>query len=869
MTDLSPTLGTMFGEHYRVERTLGSGGMATVYLAEDLRHRRRVAIKVLHAELSAMLGPDRFLKEIELTASLQHPHILPLFDSGSADGRLFYVMPYVEGETLRARLERERQLPVADAVRITTEVADALGYAHARGVIHRDIKPENILLQNGHALVADFGIALAVQQAGGARMTQTGLSLGTPQYMSPEQAMGERAVDARSDIYSLGAVLYEMLTGDPPFTGSSVQAIVAKVLTERPTQPTVVRDTIPRHVELATLTALAKLPADRFSDARVFADALRSGAVADGRWAVGERQWRKVAFAAGAVALLFAVALTASLMRRAPSVTLPTITSRLIAPSSVSTELRHIALSPDGSTLAFVSNVAADGGRIWLRRMSDGTVRALDGTEGARHPFWSPDGSSIGFFSAGWLRVTPIQSGAVRKLAPAPNPAGAAWSPDGTILYSPFFGRFLKIPATGGEPSLGTTRDPGKLGDREPSFLPDGRHFLFWRSGDGTGTLWLGDLRTGETRELMRNISSAHYFEPGYLIFFQGSQQAVLAAPAPLMAQRFDASSSTFSGEPTELARVERPDQNAIVTANRDLLLVREPLEGALGRSQMFWFDRATHRRTPINGAGPTWTFRLAPDGRRVAFGGDGLWMYDPGRDVSVRVQTSAPFPSAPVWSPDGTQLAIVNGPSVMIVTIDGRKPERSIVLSDDKWTDPVDWTKDGSIYYLLEPMEKRPQWELWRVNVATNQREHIPTGPGDVLDARASPDGRWIAWESDASGRREVYLAPVSGSTAPSRVSKSGGGSPQWRGDGRELFFMGGDGRVASVTMQLGAQPVIGEPRVVTDSIVNPSPFLDEPFQNTRFAVSPDGNRLLMQLPPEPALRTLTLIQGWQGRVK
>ena len=199
-------LGAELADRYRVERELGAGGMATVYLAEDVKHRRKVALKMVHPELSAVLGPERFLKEIELTASLQHPHILPLFDSGSADGQLFYVMPYVEGETLRARLEREQQLPIVDAVRVAHEVADALQYAHDRGVIHRDIKPENILLQSGHALVADFGIALAVQQAGGARMTQTGLSLGTPQYMAPEQAMGERAVDARADIYALGAV---------------------------------------------------------------------------------------------------------------------------------------------------------------------------------------------------------------------------------------------------------------------------------------------------------------------------------------------------------------------------------------------------------------------------------------------------------------------------------------------------------------------------------------------------------------------------------------------------------------------------------------------------------------------------------------
>ncbi|MDB4892287.1 MAG: protein kinase, partial [Gemmatimonadetes bacterium] len=233
MSAMPTRLAHALGATYRIERELGAGGMATVYLARDLRHDRDVAIKVLHPDLGAALGSERFLSEIRTTARLQHPHILPLLDSGDADGLLYYVMPYVTGETLRSRLERETQLPIDDALRIAREVADALGSAHALGIIHRDIKPENILLQGGHALVADFGIALAVQQAGGQRMTQTGLSLGTPQYMSPEQAMGERTIDARADIYALGAVTYEMLAGEPPFTGSSVQAIVAKVMTER------------------------------------------------------------------------------------------------------------------------------------------------------------------------------------------------------------------------------------------------------------------------------------------------------------------------------------------------------------------------------------------------------------------------------------------------------------------------------------------------------------------------------------------------------------------------------------------------------------------------------------------------------------
>ena len=274
MPELVARLQTALSDRYRLEGEIGAGGMATVYLAQDLRHDRRVAVKVLRPELAAVIGAERFLAEIKLTANLQHPHILPLFDSGEADSFLFYVMPFVEGETLRARLTREKQLPVADAVRIGTEVASALDYAHRHQVVHRDIKPENILLHDGRALVADFGIALAASKASGSRMTETGMSLGTPQYMSPEQAMGEREITARSDVYALGAVVYEMLTGDPPFSGSTAQAIVARVVTETPRPLLPQRHTIPPQVEAAVLTALEKLPADRFGTAAEFAAAL-------------------------------------------------------------------------------------------------------------------------------------------------------------------------------------------------------------------------------------------------------------------------------------------------------------------------------------------------------------------------------------------------------------------------------------------------------------------------------------------------------------------------------------------------------------------------------------------------------------------
>ncbi|HEY8310490.1 MAG TPA: protein kinase, partial [Gemmatimonadaceae bacterium] len=393
-------------DHYRVERELGQGGMATVYLAHDLKHDREVAIKVLHPDLGAALGGDRFLSEIKTTARLQHPHILPLLDSGDAGGLLYYVMPFVAGETLRARLAREQQLPLDDALRIAHEVADAVGAAHAVGIVHRDIKPENILLQGGHALVADFGIALAVQTASGARMTQTGLSLGTPQYMSPEQAMGERNVDARSDIYALGAVTYEMLTGEAPFTGGSVQAIVAKVMSAEPERPTLVRKSIPPHVEAAVLRALQKLPADRYATAAAFSDALANTHFSSGTITAAGRGASVHRLATGplvwglAVALVaigaFAVVQWRDAQRESPreevrfSMQLP---SAMLAANSVG--FTNVAVSPDGNTIAYTVADSTGSARLYLRPLSDGTAHVISGTEGAQQPCFSPDGQWI------------------------------------------------------------------------------------------------------------------------------------------------------------------------------------------------------------------------------------------------------------------------------------------------------------------------------------------------------------------------------------------------------------------------------------------------------------------------------------------
>src|SRR5262245_39477542 len=406
MTDVLTRLAGSLADRYAVQRELGAGGMATVYRATDVKHQRDVAIKVLHPDLGAALGSERFLSEIRTTARLQHPHVLPLLDSGEADGLLYYVMPLVTGETLRHRLEREKQLPIDDAVAIAREVADALGYAHGLGVIHRDIKPENILLRDGHALVADFGIALAVQTAGGTRMTQTGLSLGTPQYMSPEQAMGERTIDGRSDVYALGAVTYEMLAGEPPFTGPNVQAIVARLLAEEPRSLTVQRRAVPGGVERAVMRALEKLPADRYARAADFAAAL----LADGPGPVrprGRRPGRPSArtwpVVAGGTALLAAGVGPGRVPPTPKGVTEPTRQLAIGLPDSIRVAFRgsldapggqgSVTISGDGRRIAWIGTTPrATDAQLFVRDLSSYTIRAVPGTAGAFAPFLSRDG---------------------------------------------------------------------------------------------------------------------------------------------------------------------------------------------------------------------------------------------------------------------------------------------------------------------------------------------------------------------------------------------------------------------------------------------------------------------------------------------
>ena len=514
MADALDGLTAALADRYRIDvgpdgqpPLLGQGGMATVYLAHDLKHHRKVAVKLIRPNVAAAVGAERFLHEIQVTANLQHPHILGLIDSGvvrvstAGEGAVtlpYYVMPYVEGESLRQKLSREIQLPVEEALTITKAVASALDYAHRHGVIHRDIKPENILLHEGQALVADFGIALALTAAGGARLTETGVALGTPQYMSPEQGVGDREVGPRSDIFALGCVVYEMLAGEPPFTGPTAQAIIAKTIRDTPQPLRVGRPSVPVSVDLAVGKALEKLPADRFGTAGEFVKALEAGTnvvtpTAGPEPAVARASMigRGVAVAAAFLSVGIGVGMWLR-PRLVPAPPRPVMRFGLEMNPSVNSVAigNRLALSPDGTTLVYVGG---EGPEVRLYAQAFDRARAssfesddvreskpVPGTAGAAIPFFSPDGQWIGFVANGGLQKVPLAGGEPTRIALAEQISGASWGPDNTIVFASK-GDLWRVPASGGEPAVLARPAQGEHALADPSVLPDGKAVAFAR----------------------------------------------------------------------------------------------------------------------------------------------------------------------------------------------------------------------------------------------------------------------------------------------------------------------------------------------------------------------------------------------------
>ncbi len=860
-------------DRYEIEHALGQGGMAMVFLARDMRHRRLVAIKVLYPELSAVLGPDRFLKEIELTASLQHPHILPLYDSGSADGLLYYVMPYVEGETLRARLERERHLPVADALRIAGEVAGALSYAHARGIVHRDIKPENILLQGEHAVVADFGIALAVQHAGGERMTRTGLSLGTPQYMAPEQAMGDRVVDARADVYALGAVTYEMLAGEPPFAGTTAQAVVARVLTESPPPLAARRPHVPPHADLAIRTAMEKIPADRFASAAAFAAALQDAQAVPPPKATPpaanvERTFsrRAVGMMAGWALGLVAIAAVAGWLRgravadranaeRVASLPAPAVVRFALDADSSVRGLGAPAIAPDGNSVVYLGS-SARGPVLLVRRTGEFAARALPGTDDAESPFFSSDGSAIAYAAKGALWRLDLAGGTPQKLAAIPNDgefAGGSWGSNDEILFSVEEGGLFRVPSTGGEPIAVTAAAPaGRL--LHPHYIPGARAALVTVArGDDAGRVGVLDLATGRLRELEPGAGAR--YAAGHIVFARRGGE--------LYRQPFDAEALQPTGSPSRLERgldgsATTPLQLAglfdvspngavayrTVDGNADEESVRLVVADRAGRVQ-----RTIPTRVP-------WSPRFSPDGGRIAYGafpaGRGpseLWVTDLVSGTTVQLTDDGRDNNDPRWSPDGRWLAysaIANrGKDLFVRPVSGGVPRQLTAAEGSEW--PTGWSSDGK-QVVFTQWSDGDQGDIWLQPAAGGAPRRLVGTHAHETGASLSPDGRWLTYQSDESGSTEIYVAAMPDAASPTRISPSGGVNPMWGSNGREILYWQDD-RLVSVAMKVsptGGSPWFAPPELLFRAAYTPNelPMYDVSRDGSRFVLVSRGVR-------------------------
>jgi eukaryotic-like serine/threonine-protein kinase len=845
---------------YALERELGRGGMATVFLAYDGRHERQVALKVLRPELAAVIGAERFLREIRLTANLQHPHILPLHDSGEADGFLYYVMPYVEGESLRDWLNREVQLPIEDALRIATQAAAALSYAHKHGVIHRDIKPENILLTSGAAVVADFGIARALTEAGAGRLTETGLSLGTPQYMSPEQATADRDLDGRSDIYSLGCVLYETLAGEPPYTGPTTQSIIAKVLTEAPRRIRTTRPTVPGYVDAAINKAMAKLPADRFRSAAEFAEALTiPGAMMDtdvvtagspaGRWS--RRLDRRHLLAAGAALLLAIVIGVAGWLRTAPTPPAPLVRVVLALPPDARLENREgspVALSPDGTTLVY-----SGGRQLFLRRLDQLDPVPLPHTERAGQPFFSPDGQHVGFLADGTLKRVALTGGPAVTLAPASELMGATWGPHDTIVFSAT-GALFRVAASGGTAERIKLADsmPGRL-FRWPEFLPDGKRLLVTLAGTATyHRSGLVDLGSGRVTDLGREgeaSTNPHFVEPNWLLYL-GREATVFAVPFDWRAGRV-----TGTGMPV-LENVRRG-----VWGDAKLALSRAGwavYQKAPSQRRLTLVDRRGIAK-PIATEARTFSDpRFSPDGSEVAVTvlapGQGLagdiWTLNL-RQATLSRLTFGGLHQFAEWSPDGRTLMIVKRLSGVVTAPAGGGPVDSL-LGNPTVLEAAP-THDGRALILRYP---GVPGDLYYVRRDSLDHPHpFANSPFDERSAAISPDDRWLAYVSNETGRDEVYVRPFPEGGGRWQVS-AGGTEPRWGRDGRELFYRNADTLIA---VQVRTHPGF--------AVDKRTPlFTGDYVTSTRHAtydVHPDGRRFVFVTGDRTEATDLILVQN------
>ncbi|MBK8249851.1 MAG: serine/threonine-protein kinase [Gemmatimonadetes bacterium] len=854
-------------DRYRLERELGQGGMATVYLAEDLKHKRQVAIKVLKPELAAVLGAERFVQEITTTAALQHPHILPLFDSGEADGFLYYVMPFIDGETSRAKLDRETQLGVEEAVKIATEVADALHYAHANGVIHRDIKPENILLANGRPMVADFGIALAVSAAAGGRMTETGLSLGTPHYMSPEQATAEKEISARSDVYSLASVLYEMLAGQPPHSGSSAQQIIMKIITEPAPLVTQYRKSVPPHVAAALARALEKLPADRFASAQAFAGALGDPsfrAAGGGLAAAGRRSartWRDLLpIATTALVVGTATFLAGRQVGSGPTafdVGLPdTAQLAFVMDGPFGVEWPALSVSPDGDFIVYVAH-RGTANELWYRSLVSDEARPLPGTRGGYLPAISPDGRWVAFVDGKVLRKVAVDGGAPPSdVAEALAPIGIEWSgPDELLIAADFGGRTEWVRMSDGVKSRigGVCGWPTRVPETDDIFCQPqagvgGAPRIVTLGADGAVPLsaTAGKILGDSARPLA-----------GMTPKIVGDHVVFVDVEGNLMAAAYDRKSRSFGANRVVHRGLRRASFGTMghldVTRAGDLVYV----PGSNGGMGQFVATQpgGTTRILPIP-VKEHQNFNVSYDGRRLAassrgVGGFELWVYDVASGQGDRVASGFGV-AYPVWAPDGslvysTQPSSADRVWTMLVPPDGTSP--SIIPG---------LTMDPLAFVSRRFLVGSTQLD---VTVATLEGDRVVRTdtlklPNAQYYPVASPDGRWIAYAGAEKGKIQLLVTPFPAMNRQYKVSIDAASEPLWLPDGSLVY------RDRLCWYRLRPRPGAVPPLDAPASL-----FCDEKFVNTPGPSNvsmPDGSLLYLRSVTPTTAGYVRVVRGW-----
>lgn len=852
--------------------------MGEVYLARDSRLGREVAIKVLPQAMSAdVMRKQRFEREAKTISSLNHPNICTLYDVGSHDGIAFLVMEYVQGETLATRLEKG-PLPLEQALKFGAQVAYALDRAHRSGVVHRDLKPGNIMLTSAGAKMLDFGLAkptaslangLTVTAAAADPMTQEGLIVGTFQYMSPEQIEG-KDVDGRSDIFSFGAVLYEMLTGRRAFEGKSQLSVASAILEKEPPSLSSAKSLTPTALDRAVAKCFAKNPDERWQSASDLGSELtwiaeRGRETSAGEPSAGEsRAGIRVAWIAVVASVLLLVAATIW-WRGAKS---PQAPMHFYAAWQASA--RDLAVAPNGHTVAVVAySETARKNAIWIYEVGAAGAKSLSGTEGAAYPFWSPDGRSIAFFADSRLKRVESSGGPVETICDAPSGRGGTWSQENLIVFAPDVNEGLsEIVATGGVPKKITKPDATKSeqGHRWPVFLPDGKHFLYLAANfSGTknvNNILVGALE-GESRLVVEAGANAAYADPGYLLYYRNHA---------LVAQAFDLKRFSLSGDVITLL----PDIKYLPQVKRAVFSVS--FGGSLvaqggeqeALSQPTWFDRQG-KATGVVGAPDVYgNVELSPDGKSLAVDktdmetlNTDIWTYDLTRDSSKRLTFDPSIDALPVWNPDGLSLVFGSnrgmGREIYMKQVGGTQDER-VVANDTVNVYPSDWSKDGK--YVLYSRGA----ELWFVALSDSKaREFLKTN-AVLKNGQFSPDGKWVAYTSNETGKWEVYVTSFPDAHGKWQISKGGGEQPRWRGDGKEVFYLSSDYKMMAASVTTGSNFDAGTPVNLFQATPRP-PVLVYDF--LVYDVSRDGQRFVINTPVKQAdLQPMSVLLNWATKV-